>query len=1199
MFPEPLSVEEQEREYNWLGAFESYRKALGLVPEQDYSRMGEIYERLGYASYRAAMQAESVNEFKTRCTQAIENCKKAKELYGRLGESGKKPRMLRCDAMIAYVGYWLASEVPEKKRLIDECWRLTKEALKTFEEAGDPLEYGKTYDKLSSAPRHRYALEWNLEAGEKIIMDAIKYGEQTITLLSGVRDSNELARVYAKTAIYVCWFGWYFIPDMDEKERQHEKGLAYWQKAKGLSEEAALLLLLSISSGSGDEMVWSCDELLFTYEKALGCAHKTKDKYLIGNALDMLAYASFWKAFGTEDPDKRAEILQSALQYAEDAKHLFSPISFISSRGDAFWTGVPYAEYYWELAYWETDLRKRHDLLEKAITDGTNAIKLAESTGYPNIMIYAHHILSKSLGSLAQIETSSEEKRRLLEKAMEHRKESVRITEQVQPFTYWNLGVMWNYLADLRAELSNVSEDSKRRETMLEEAISDKKRSLQLCMKENSYWEKRGELSYFAVLGKYQYSYGEFLNHLCILTNNNEHQRKAIKAFEEAAGSFQKLNLVSRMAECYWKAAKGYDALGEHLKAAENFNIVSNNYSSAAEKIPQLKNFYQDYAIYMQAWSEIEKARDHHVRQEYSSAEENYEKAAQMHQSLRRWSYLAPNYAAWGQVENAEDLSRKEKSEGAIQSFKKAAELFNETKKALQTELSEIGNLDEKQMATNLIKATDLRREYCIGRIALEEAKILDKKGEHYSSSEKYGSATETFEKITRASESEQDRKELKLIATLSRAWQKMTRAEAEASPALYMEASQLFEEAKELSPHEKGKMLALGHSRFCRALEAGTKFVDTRDLTMHATAAQYLESAADYYVKAGFQHASEYAKATGLLFDAYVYIDNAKKESDPEKKAKLYMMTERVLEKSAGCYMKAEHPEKREQVLRLLEKVKEERELALSLTEVLHTPLIVSTTAFPAPTPTHEKAVGLEQFEHANVQAHLTVSEEVTVGEELEVQLELINVGKNFGLLVRLDNLVPPGFKVTTLPSQYSIENGSINMKGKRLEPLKVESIKLCLQATEAGVINLSPQVIYVDDIGQFRICKLEPVGITVHPKLTFEFKTKAAQSVFDFLINSFAEDYMKQRISLEKSGWRTLMEIVKHGKVSKSSLYGARGRRGQAIFELERRGLVETRVFPGERGRGGRILKMRISYEKETIKRHIDQRIMKIKEK
>jgi len=90
------------------------------------------------------------------------------------------------------------------------------------------------------------------------------------------------------------------------------------------------------------------------------------------------------------------------------------------------------------------------------------------------------------------------------------------------------------------------------------------------------------------------------------------------------------------------------------------------------------------------------------------------------------------------------------------------------------------------------------------------------------------------------------------------------------------------------------------------------------------------LESAPNYYVHAAFREAAEYAKATELLFDAYMHMDNAKEERDPEKKARLYMMAEKVLQTSAGAYMKAEHPEKSEQAQRLLEKVREERELAI-----------------------------------------------------------------------------------------------------------------------------------------------------------------------------------------------------------------------------------------------------------------------------
>jgi hypothetical protein len=71
--------------------------------------------------------------------------------------------------------------------------------------------------------------------------------------------------------------------------------------------------------------------------------------------------------------------------------------------------------------------------------------------------------------------------------------------------------------------------------------------------------------------------------------------------------------------------------------------------------------------------------------------------------------------------------------------------------------------------------------------------------------------------------------------------------------------------------------------------------------------------------------------------------------------------------------------------------------------------------------------------------------------------------------------------------------------------------------------------------------------------------------------------------------------MNIVKNARISKRAVYGANGLNGRAISELERRGLVEIRVFPGERGRGGLIQKARVSYEKETIARLVDERVMK----
>jgi hypothetical protein len=1077
---------EREKEYNWSNASEFYRKALNLVPETDSLKMGEVHERIGYAFSRAAMQAEGVDEFNEKMRQAAANYERAKESYGKTAQSGKSPRMLRCDAMIAYIGNWLASEAPEKKRLLNECWNLTKESLEAFEKAGDNWEYGITYNQLSSSAVFLFTREWDFQTRGKTMKEAVEHGEQAIKFLSNLGDSGELARAYAKTVVCVGVFA-YYHQDVDTRESHYQKGLGYWQKAKQLSEETAMIeSVYPVFGGQPFYGFEGTQEALENRRKALEYAKKTRDNFWVGCALDWLTYHTAWRARATEDPDERVELIKKAVQFGEEAKDQFSKISFTSPRGDFFWIEAVDANYYWMAALFETDLQRRRDLLEKAIRGSEDIWSQAEDSGYPEIVMFAHGAPGVILLSLAMLETNAEEKKKLLERALKQISENDRISRQIEPYLYWNRGVALSRRGSIKHELANLSKEPETQRKLLQEAVLDKEEAERFCLKEVSSFEGKvgPEAPFvFAPLGSEQYEYGDLLSHLYRFTKDKENLRRAIRAFEDAAESYQKLNLVNRMAECRWKAAQIYDDLGEHLKSSENFDLASNNYKSAAEKIPQLKDFYSDHALYMQAWSEIEKARYHHKKQEFSSAEEHFEKSASIHRLLKQWSYMAPNYAAWAQVEHAEELSRKEQSEEALQAFEQAAKLFNETKNSIQAALVKIETPDEKQMATSMLKATDLRHEYCIGRIALEQAKILDKKGDHYSSSEKYDSATEIFKRTTQALDKESDKKEFQLIITLSQAWQKTTRAEAEASPTLYLEASQLFEQAKELSPSEKTKMLALGHSRFCKALEAGTKFADTGDVTMHAAAEQYLESAAKYYVNAGFPKASEYAKGTRLLFDAYVHMDDAKKEKDPEKKAKFYAMAEKVLQTSAGSFTRAEHPEKREQVLRLLEEVKEERELAVSLTEVLHAPSIVSaTTAFSIPTPSHEASVGLEKFEHADIQANIiTHQKEVKVGENLNLEIELVNAGKGPALLIKLTELIPEGFDLTEKPENYRVEDNYLNMKGKRLDPLKTEEVKIVLKSKVQGVFPLKPRILYLDENGKYKTHEPEPTTITV----------------------------------------------------------------------------------------------------------------------
>jgi hypothetical protein len=1079
-------AETLEKEYDWPGASELYEKALNLLPQDDFSKMGEIHESLGYAFYHFAFQAESKDEFRERLRQSVAAYEKAVGCYGKLNGSVKTARTSRCNAIIAYIGYWLAPEAKEKKKKIDECWRLTKEALAAFKEAGEGWEYGKTHNQLSNSVVFAFCLDWDFQAREKMVKEAVESGEQAIKFLSTAKKPEELARAYARTAFFLGVFDYYFL-DIGEKERDFQKTQDYWTKSKQVSEEIALFELLPLIFG-GHILLWgeATDVTFANLNKALEYGRKTKDKFIIGCAFDWLVYHTAWSGakVSARDVEGRSRLMKTVLEHVEEAKRQYSPISFMSPRGDNVWVENAEAELIGQEAFYETDLKKKRELYEKRIELARKGLREAEVAGYPETMVHTKHVLSSSLARQATFTgTTREEKKRFLEEALAHRNETVKLTEQIQPLEYWNRGIQEYGLASIKNELADLVMDSETKRNMMEETVRDMEKGLQLCIKELPLMLKQGSLVYYMPIGGSQYRIGYCLNRLFKFTHNAEHLRKAVKAFIDAAESYEKVDLKSNVAECYWKAAQTCDDLSEYLKAAEHFDIASGNYRSAVEKTPQLKDFYGDHARYMQAWGEIERARHHHSRQEYGSAKQHFEKAADLHKSLKKWSYLAPNYFAWVQVEDAEDLSRKERIEEAINAFKQADSLFNEAKKSLETQLNKIEDTDEKQMAADLVKATDVRQEYCRARIALEQARKMDKEGDHYSSSEKYGSAAEAFEKTSESVESDQERREIKFTINLSRAWQKMTLAEAKSSPALYLEASQLFEQTEELSPNEKTKMLVLGHSRFCRALEAGTKYVDTRDPAMHVAAVQHLASASDYYIRADFLNASEYAKATKLLFDASAYMDNAERESDPDKKAKLYTMVEKILQTSAGSFTKAEHPEKREQVLKLLEKAREERELATSLTEVLHAPPIVSTTrVLTAPTPTHEEAVGSERFEHADIQANLIVHQkELKIGEDLKLEIELVNAGRGPAVLIKLSEIIPEGFELIDKPEIYRVEDSYLNMKGKRLDALKPEEIKIILKPKSQGVFQLKPRISYLDENGKYRSYEPEPVSITV----------------------------------------------------------------------------------------------------------------------
>jgi uncharacterized repeat protein (TIGR01451 family) len=175
------------------------------------------------------------------------------------------------------------------------------------------------------------------------------------------------------------------------------------------------------------------------------------------------------------------------------------------------------------------------------------------------------------------------------------------------------------------------------------------------------------------------------------------------------------------------------------------------------------------------------------------------------------------------------------------------------------------------------------------------------------------------------------------------------------------------------------------------------------------------------------------------------------------------------VLETAVKYFEKSKYRSKTIQVQILLEKAREEKELALSLGEIFHAPAITSSTAsFSTMRPMEESAVGLERFENADLQARLVQCEtDAKVGSSVTFKIQVVNVGKEPVSLVRIENLVPAGFQLIEKPDYCQFEDLQLTMKGKRLEPLKTEELSLTLRMFKKGTIEIKPRIVCVDQIG------------------------------------------------------------------------------------------------------------------------------------
>jgi hypothetical protein len=218
---------------------------------------------------------------------------------------------------------------------------------------------------------------------------------------------------------------------------------------------------------------------------------------------------------------------------------------------------------------------------------------------------------------------------------------------------------------------------------------------------------------------------------------------------------------------------------------------------------------------------------------------------------------------------------------------------------------------------------------------------------------------------------------------------------------------------------------------------------------------------------------------------------------------------------------------------------------------------------------------------------------------DKLAVRLDLINVSSQTIEIVSVEGLTPKYLKITNMPNCCSREDDGIIVHPKSLGPFKSVSVKLEYEPEKAGFFTFYPQIRYYDeqkivkksDLNAYVVSVIPPTGerkeIT-DADTSIEFGSSAAESAFQYLVRSFNND-LRQKTSVDKAGWRTLMDIARNTKVTKHSLYEFSHSKGKPLSELERLGLVESKYFLGERGRGGRVQKVRVVADNEAVRAHL----------
>ncbi|MFX0034152.1 MAG: nitrilase-related carbon-nitrogen hydrolase [Candidatus Hermodarchaeota archaeon] len=940
-------AEAEEKKYNLKEAIRLYKQVLeNFIDKDDLIKVAQINEKIGNIYVLATLTADTEKELTEMIDDAVEAYDKAIKIYTEMNnkvkvlecmagqfkvksDKGISPEYSRKQLLDSFEKYMELSEIYNKENDNKNLLRILSQTSLTlalllqccydpidfedlFQKGDDIVERGlnlsyelgykqyignfffvgnfiigiKTWVTFSRIDK----LFWRNSEHEKLLNKFLDRSNEGLKFIEESDDKFNKALFYHFIGSINCQFAARFIHDEKEQKDLADKGIKYCEEALDLMRELNFKPFLI--------------HYIFWLDYFLGILGRYQylQKRILGDI---------------------TEIQEKGKAY----QNIFSFWGFLTN----FLSAVSY-QFFTQRSYLKTDLRRTY--AKKGIKEIEDGLK---KLNFGPFFSLSYQILTNLYSQLVHLTPKREKRESFIDSMFKSASEAEKAGKMYKAGMSRAAGYISLYRA--HKTLSDVLTNKEEKIKNLSIAIDAITNNIEFSVE--SYRDFIADRMHLGLL----------YEDLAILTKQKEPLFQARELFLHLIKDTNQKGYYYHTAAAYEYLARIEDRLGNHLTSAQQYEMASNAHLKSLEKVQfkPLKDRIKEKSEYDKAWKLIENAKVNHKKEDHLKAKEEYDMACEILKTLSKYRYEASYYSSWAYLEVSEDASKKEEHQVAIDKYQDTKNCFEKSINILEDTLTQSSNKIEIERITKLKKVANVRINYCLARINLEKARILQKQSDHLSAAENFALAASQFRDICTIFKIERERKELEAIYHLCRAWEGMELAENYQEPERFIEASKLFLKASNLFIDSKLKLLASGNSSVCLALENGCKFDESTDMGKKADyykkVKMMLRKASSSYEKGGFIVGADWALGTTIYFDGLWHLIKADEELELNIRKKQLEVGSKYLKSAAEIFGKSGYKERQEEIYEKLNRIEREELILYSALNTISNPVISRST--------------------------------------------------------------------------------------------------------------------------------------------------------------------------------------------------------------------------------------------------------------